>query len=49
MNDRNQYDEDAAISEDLNESHFSKCCNYRIVFNNATGDYVCSGCRARIK
>ena len=25
----------------------SKCCNYRVVFNNATGDYVCSGCRSR--
>ena len=26
----------------------SKCCEYKIIFNNATGDYICSGCRARI-
>lgn len=23
----------------------SKCCNAKVVFNNATGDYVCSSCR----
>jgi len=49
MNDRKQYDEHEAIEKDLKKENFSKCCNYRIVFNNATGDYVCSGCRARIK
>lgn len=26
----------------------SKCCGADIVFNNATGDNVCSACRGRI-
>ncbi len=26
----------------------SKCCNYKVMFNHATGDWVCSGCRARV-
>ena len=33
------------MSDAKNKPRKSKCCGAKVVFNNATGDYVCSTCR----